>query len=75
MRFVPVGAVTLLIATLVALPTAAHPATAQAPTCKGRDVTILGTDGPDNVRGTNQRDVILALDGDDRIDGRGGRPD
>ena len=42
MRFVPVGAVTLLVATLVALPTAAHPATAQAPTCKGRDVTILG---------------------------------
>ena len=72
MRFVPVGAVTLLIAHLVALPTAAHPATAQAPTCKGRDVTILGTDGPDNLRGTNKRDVILALDGDDRIDGRGG---
>ena len=56
MRFVPVGAVTLLIATLVALPTAAHPATAQAPTCKGRDVTILGTDGADNLRGTNKRD-------------------
>ena len=72
MRFVPVAAVTLLVATLVALPTAAQPATAQAPTCKGRDVTILGTDGPDNLRGTNKRDVILALDGDDRIDGRGG---
>jgi len=71
-RFVRVGAVTLLVATLVAPLTAAHPATAQAPTCKGRDVTILGTDGPDNLRGTNKRDVILALDGDDRIDGRGG---
>jgi Ca2+-binding RTX toxin-like protein len=71
-RFVPVGAVTVLVATLVALPTASYPATVQAPTCKGRDVTILGTDGPDNLRGTNKRDVILALDGDDRIDGRGG---
>ena len=46
--------------------------TAAAPTCKGRPVTILGTDGADNLRGTNKRDVILALDGDDRVDGRGG---
>jgi Ca2+-binding RTX toxin-like protein len=76
-RFVPGAAATLLAATLVALPgaaptAAAQTAAAQAPTCKGRDVTILGTDGPDDLRGTDNRDVILALDGDDRIDGRGG---
>ena len=49
-----------------------QPAPAAAPSCKGRPVTILGTDEDEQLRGTNQRDVILALGGDDRIDGRGG---
>src|SRR6478609_7067402 len=68
----PVAASLLVAAALVMPAGPAVTADAQAPTCKGRDVTILGTDGPDNLRGTNKRDVILALDGDDRIDGRGG---
>ena len=51
---------------------AAKAAGALAPKCKGREVTILGTDAAETLRGTNKRDVILGLDGDDRIDGRGG---
>ncbi len=35
-------------------------------------MTILGTEEADDLRGSNQRDVILALGGDDRVDGRGG---
>ena len=62
-----------VLGALLVLPASpAATVTAAAPTCKGRPVTILGTDGPDNLRGTNKRDVILALGGDDRIDGRGG---
>jgi Ca2+-binding RTX toxin-like protein len=70
---VSTGAATLLVATMLALPvTPALTAEAQAPKCKGREVTILGTDEAETLRGTNHRDVILALAGDDRIDGRGG---
>lgn len=36
------------------------------------DCTIVGTDGPDALRGTRQDDVICALAGDDTINGRGG---
>ena len=72
-RTMSTGAVTLLVATVLALPAApAMTADAQAPKCKGREVTLLGTDEAETLRGTNKRDVILALDGDDRIDGRGG---
>ncbi len=73
MRIASVIAVGVLAGAGLALP--ASPAGAvspAAPMCKGRAVTILGTDDADNLRGTNKRDVILALDGDDRIDGRGG---
>ena len=63
----------LLVAGLFAVPAApAQTDAALAPKCKGRAVTILGTEDADNLRGSNQRDVILALGGDDRIDGRGG---
>ncbi len=74
MRIVSTSAATALLAATLMLPTGtAGAVTAGAPpTCKGRPVTILGTDAADNLRGTNHRDVILALDGDDRIDGRGG---
>ena len=76
MRILSTAAATLLVATLLALPVgpaqAAEAAAALAPKCKGREVTILGTDDGETLRGTNKRDVILALDGDDRIDGRGG---
>ena len=63
------GVLTALLVVPVPRPSSV---TAAAPTCKGRAVTILGTDGPDHLRGTNKRDVILALGGDDRIEGRGG---
>ena len=76
MRILSTAAATMLAATLLVLPVgpaqAADAAAALAPKCKGREVTILGTDDGETLRGTNKRDVILALDGDDRIDGRGG---
>ena len=40
-----------------------------APTCLGREATILGTPGDDRIEGTRGDDVILARGGDDRIDG------
>lgn len=36
-------------------------------TCKGKAVTIFGTDGADLIEGTDGKDVILAGDGDDVI--------
>jgi Ca2+-binding RTX toxin-like protein len=72
MRTVLGATLGLLAATLVLPAPVSEAAVVSAPTCKGRVVTILGTDGADHLRGTNKKDVILALDGDDRIDGRGG---
>jgi len=40
--------------------------------CFGRKPTIIGTDGPDVLRGTNGPDVILGLGGNDRITGVNG---
>lgn len=39
--------------------------------CDGLVVTIVGTNGPDRLRGTPGRDVIAGLGGADRIEGRG----
>ena len=39
--------------------------------CKGRSLTIVGTQGKDRIKGTKGRDVISALGGNDRV--RGGR--
>ena len=36
------------------------------------DCTIVGTDGPDVLKGTKRDDVICGLAGDDTINGRGG---
>jgi Ca2+-binding RTX toxin-like protein len=70
------GGVALLVASLLALPVdggdAAQSAGWLAPKCKGRQVTILGTEDADVIRGSNRRDVILALGGGDRVEGRGG---
>jgi hypothetical protein len=41
-------------------------------TCKGKPLTLVGTDGEDEVVGTANRDVIAALDGNDKIRGLGG---
>jgi Ca2+-binding RTX toxin-like protein len=72
MRFAAVVVAGLVAAGLMVPAGPAEPMNAAKPTCKGRAVTILGTDGADHLRGTNHKDVILALGGDDRIDGRGG---
>ena len=40
--------------------------------CFGEVVTIIGTEGDDDLRGTSGRDVIQALGGDDEVEGRGG---
>jgi Ca2+-binding RTX toxin-like protein len=40
--------------------------------CNGKDVTIAGGPGATTIRGTQGDDVIVDLDGANRIDGRGG---
>jgi 5'-nucleotidase len=40
-----------------------------APSCLGREATIVGTAGDDRIEGTRGDDVILARGGDDRVDG------
>ncbi len=35
--------------------------------CHGQDATIVGTDGSDEIRGTDRADVIVAGAGDDRV--------
>ena len=41
--------------------------------CFGREATITGTTGPDDLRGTDGPDVIVSLGGGDTIQSRGGR--
>jgi Ca2+-binding RTX toxin-like protein len=41
--------------------------------CKGESLTIIGTDGPDDIVGTANRDVIAALGGGDRVKALGGK--
>ncbi len=42
-------------------------------TCGGKNPTILGTTGADNLVGTTKNDVILALGGKDTVQGLGGK--
>jgi Ca2+-binding RTX toxin-like protein len=60
-----------IIATgLVAIATAgAETQEEETPRCHGRRATIVGTDGPDVIRGTPARDVIWGGKGDDTIYG------
>jgi Ca2+-binding RTX toxin-like protein len=43
------------------------------PSCGGRVATIVGTAGPDLLKGTRGRDVIAAGAGDDRVKGKKGK--
>ena len=45
---------------------------AEANTCQGQRVTIIGTDGNDTLTGTDGADVIVAGGGADRVKGLGG---
>jgi uncharacterized delta-60 repeat protein len=40
--------------------------------CAGKKATIIGTNGPDKLKGTKKRDVIAGLGGKDTIKGLGG---
>ncbi len=48
------------------------PADAAVPTCAGEKASIVGNAKSNDLRGTPQRDVIWAGDGNDRISGLGG---
>jgi hypothetical protein len=41
--------------------------------CKGKEATLVGTDGADNIVGTSGRDVIAALGGNDKVNAKGGK--
>lgn len=47
-------------------------AAAAAATCKGKQATLVGTNGSDTIRGTGKRDVIAALKGKDKVSGLAG---
>lgn len=49
------------------------PSAQAAPKCFGRDATIVGTPGDDDLTGTSGSDVIVARGGNDLIDAGGGR--
>jgi Ca2+-binding RTX toxin-like protein len=51
---------------------AGFPTPLLAETCDGLAATIIGTDGPDVITGTNKIDVIVALGGDDIINSGNG---
>jgi RTX calcium-binding nonapeptide repeat (4 copies)/LVIVD repeat len=41
--------------------------------CKGKEATIVGTSGKDNLSGTGGNDIIAALGGNDAVNGKGGK--
>ena len=62
----------LLALAVVALAVAATAAGGSAPTCLGREATVVGTAGDDELSGTDTADVVAGLGGNDRIAGGGG---
>ena len=60
-------ATAFLMLAAVAVFIAAAPAEEDEPRCRGRLAKIVGTDGDDNLHGTNGRDVIWAGLGDDQV--------
>jgi Ca2+-binding RTX toxin-like protein len=65
------GIVGALVVAVWALPWAGQPSLARG-TCLGAAVTLLGTDGNDDMTGTDGPDVIDGAGGDDVIRGLGG---
>lgn len=62
------GGVALLVAVVVlvgAAPESNEPV--EEPRCHGRRAKIIGTDGPDVLRGTSERDVIWGGEGEDTL--------
>jgi hypothetical protein len=45
----------------------------RTPTCAGEPATVVGTAASDDLRGTPQRDAVVARDGDDQIRTGAGR--
>jgi len=58
--------------TFTSEPVEAAPPPPSTPSCNGKVATIVAAPGTTAVRGTQGADVIVALDGNVRIDGRGG---
>jgi len=56
----------------LAITTVVTPATRDAGTCRGKETTIGGTPGVDELTGTADADVINALGGNDKISGLAG---
>ena len=81
MQSTPRPHIPLLLANLlvVCLLVLAEPAAAtqshwaRTPTCAGEPATVVGTAASDDLRGTPQRDVVVARDGDDQIRTGAGR--
>jgi Ca2+-binding RTX toxin-like protein len=57
------------VCALFALGAGASPEEEEPPRCHGRRATIVGSEGPDVLRGTPGRDVIWGGGGDDTIEG------
>jgi Ca2+-binding RTX toxin-like protein len=53
-------------------PAPAPAAVAAAPTCKGKQATIVGTGSSELLKGTSGKDVIVGLGGNDKLSGLGG---
>lgn len=62
-----------LLAVLAALIAAIPAGGAAKPTCLGEKATIVGTGGPDALKGTRKGDVIVAKAGDDDINAKAGK--
>lgn len=71
-RKLAVSAALLLAVTTMSGPAGGSADVTEDDTCKGRPITIDGTEADDELIGTSGADVIRAYTGDDVIEGRGG---